>query len=114
MQHASDFSGRVAVVTGGSDGLGFDFCRALCEAGCEVYFCARNETRGAAAAAMLGPRAHFIRADLARPEDIANSVVFLSSDSLARHVTGQTIVIAGGMEGRQLWRPDEIDPTIAL
>jgi len=51
---------------------------------------------------------------IARPEDIANAAVFLSSDVLARHLTGQTLVIAGGMEGRQLWRPDEIDPTAAL
>ena len=71
MQYSDNFSGRVAVVTGGSDGLGFDFCRALCEANCAVYFCARDEPRGAAAAAALGPNAHFIRADLARPEDIA-------------------------------------------
>jgi 3-oxoacyl-[acyl-carrier protein] reductase len=48
---------------------------------------------------------------LARPEDIANAVVFLSSDSLARHITGQTMVIAGGMEGRCLWQPCEVDPT---
>jgi len=48
---------------------------------------------------------------IARPEDIANAVVYLSSDTLARHVTGQTLVIAGGMEGRLLWRPEEIDPS---
>jgi len=50
---------------------------------------------------------------LARPEDIANAAVFLSSDALARHITGQTLVIAGGMEGRLLWQPGEIDPRIA-
>lgn len=50
---------------------------------------------------------------IARPEDIANAVVFLSSDKLAGHITGQTLVIAGGMEGRTLWQPGEIDPTIA-
>lgn len=49
---------------------------------------------------------------LARPDDIANAAVFLSSDILARHITGQTLVIAGGMEGRVLWSPDEIDPGI--
>jgi len=47
---------------------------------------------------------------LARPEDIANAAVYLASDKLARHVTGQTLVIAGGMEGRQLWQAEEIDP----
>jgi 3-oxoacyl-[acyl-carrier protein] reductase len=50
---------------------------------------------------------------IARADDIANAVVYLASDKLARHVTGQTLVIAGGMEGRSLWSPQEIDPTIA-
>ena len=50
---------------------------------------------------------------IARPEDIAHAVVFLCSDRLARHITGQTLVVAGGMEGRWLWRPDEVDPAIA-
>jgi 3-oxoacyl-[acyl-carrier protein] reductase len=50
---------------------------------------------------------------IARPDDIANLVVFLSSDRLARHVTGQTVVVAGGMEGRWLWRPEEVDAGLA-
>jgi 3-oxoacyl-[acyl-carrier protein] reductase len=50
---------------------------------------------------------------IGRPEDMANAAVFLSSDTLARHITGQILVIAGGMEGRQLWHPSEIDPAIA-
>lgn len=50
---------------------------------------------------------------LGRPEDIANAAVFLASDRLARHITGQNVVIAGGMEGRSLWRPEEINPDIA-
>ena len=50
---------------------------------------------------------------IARPDDIANAAVFLSSDKLAGHIAGQTIVIAGGMEGRLLWQPGEIDPAIA-
>jgi 3-oxoacyl-[acyl-carrier protein] reductase len=49
---------------------------------------------------------------LARPEDIAHAAVFLSCDGLARHITGQTLVIAGGMEGRLLWQPEEINPTM--
>jgi len=49
---------------------------------------------------------------IARADDIANLAVFLSSDKLARHVTGQTILVAGGMEGRWLWQPEEVDPTI--
>jgi 3-oxoacyl-[acyl-carrier protein] reductase len=49
---------------------------------------------------------------LARPADIANAAVFLSSDVLARHITGQTLLVAGGMEGRLLWQPREVNPAI--
>ena len=45
-----------------------------------------------------------------RPEDIASSAVFLSSPRLAGHLTGQRLVASGGMEGRQLYTPDEVDP----
>lgn len=69
-QPSNEFVGRVAVVTGGSDGLGLDFCRALAEAGARVYFCSRNADRGEAAARKLGPQAHFVRADLADPAQI--------------------------------------------
>jgi 3-oxoacyl-[acyl-carrier protein] reductase len=51
---------------------------------------------------------------LARPEDIAHAAVFLSSDKLARHITGQVMVLAGGMEGRVLWESDEVNPGIVL
>jgi len=50
---------------------------------------------------------------LARPADVANAIVFLASDRLAGHVTGQTMVVAGGMEGRWLWPPVEIDVAVA-
>lgn len=49
---------------------------------------------------------------LARPADIAAATVFLASDTLARHITGQTLVVAGGMEGRLLWQPGEIDAAL--
>ena len=37
---------------------------------------------------------------IARPEDIAAQVVALASDTISGHVTGQVVVVAGGMEGR--------------
>jgi 3-oxoacyl-[acyl-carrier protein] reductase len=36
------------------------------------------------------------------PEDVARQVVALASDEISGHVTGQVIVVAGGMEGRVL------------
>jgi 3-oxoacyl-[acyl-carrier protein] reductase len=37
---------------------------------------------------------------VAEPEDVARQVVVLTSDELSGHVTGQVVVVAGGMEGR--------------
>lgn len=39
---------------------------------------------------------------VATPEDVARQVVVLSSDELSGHVTGQVVVVAGGMEGRTI------------
>src|SRR2546421_6470141 len=41
---------------------------------------------------------------IAEPEDVARQVVVLASDELSGHVTGQVVVVAGGMEGRLLHR----------
>ena len=37
---------------------------------------------------------------VATAEDVAAQVVVLGSDTLSGHVTGQVVVVAGGMEGR--------------
>src|SRR5918999_4061460 len=39
---------------------------------------------------------------VAQPDDVARQVVVLASDELSGHVTGQVMVVAGGMEGRVL------------
>lgn len=39
---------------------------------------------------------------IAQPEDVAAQVVVLASDVLSGHVTGQVVVVAGGMEGRTI------------
>lgn len=47
---------------------------------------------------------------IAAARDIAAACAFLLSPLAAAHATGQTLTLAGGMEGRLLWRRDEIDP----
>ena len=42
---------------------------------------------------------------VAQPEDVAAQVVVLASDVLSGHVSGQVVVVAGGMEGRTV-HPD--------
>jgi 3-oxoacyl-[acyl-carrier protein] reductase len=46
---------------------------------------------------------------IARADDIAKAAVWLCSPA-ARHVSGQSLTVAGGMEGRVLWQPGDIDP----
>ena len=46
---------------------------------------------------------------LARAKDIARAALFLCSPELARHVSGEVITVAGGMEGRVLWEPADVD-----
>ncbi len=47
---------------------------------------------------------------VADPEEIARSIVFLSSQRLASHITGEVLTVAGGMEGRLLHQKENIDP----
>lgn len=46
---------------------------------------------------------------IARAVDIARAAVMLSSPYASRHITGQVVTIAGGMEGRKLWDAGSVD-----
>ena len=46
---------------------------------------------------------------LGRAEDVARSAVLLSSPAASRHVSGEVLTIAGGMEGRLLWQESDVD-----
>jgi len=41
--------------------------------------------------------------------DVAAATVFLSSPTLSAHLSGVTLPVSGGMEGRVLWDPVDID-----
>ena len=45
----------------------------------------------------------------ATPEDIAKAVLFFAANELSGHVTGQTLFVSGGMEGRVLNSLDELE-----
>ncbi len=47
---------------------------------------------------------------MARAHDVAMAAVYLASSHLSGHVTGQVLTVSGGMEGRVLYPPEEIDP----
>ncbi len=53
-------------------------------------------------------------ARVASPADVARVIAGLASPRLSRHVTGEVITVAGGMEGRVLRERDAVDRSAAL
>jgi NAD(P)-dependent dehydrogenase (short-subunit alcohol dehydrogenase family) len=60
-----DLTGRTAVVTGASAGLGLETARALASAGAHVVLAVRDRARGAAAAVRIGGATEVATVDLA-------------------------------------------------
>jgi NAD(P)-dependent dehydrogenase (short-subunit alcohol dehydrogenase family) len=71
----TDLSGRRAIVTGGSSGIGTETARALASAGAEVTLAVRDTSAGGRAAASItaatGKAAHVRRLDLASQPSVA-------------------------------------------
>jgi NAD(P)-dependent dehydrogenase (short-subunit alcohol dehydrogenase family) len=69
-----DLTGRVALVTGGSKGLGKAMARGLAEAGADVVISSRHEGELRPALADIldrtGRRGHYVVADMAKREDV--------------------------------------------
>ena len=68
-----DFTGRVAIITGGTSGIGLAVARAIVRDGGSVVMAGRNSARGEAAAASAGAetgRAVFVKADVSRSADV--------------------------------------------
>lgn len=101
-------SGKVAVVTGGSKGIGRGIAEALVGAGANVVLCSRNEAEAAEAAGELtvrGPgRASGVAADVRRLDDVRRLIA-----AARNQYGGLDIFIANAGVGT--FDPiDEIDP----
>jgi NAD(P)-dependent dehydrogenase (short-subunit alcohol dehydrogenase family) len=68
--HAIDLAGRVAVVTGGSRGLGYALVQELLERGALVATCARGEEQLGRARRRLGGGLLAVPCDVADPEQV--------------------------------------------
>ncbi len=74
---------RIAVVTGGNRGIGFEACRQLAKAGMAVVLTARDPAKGEAAIARLksgGIDVQFQPLDVASPESIDNFARYAESE----------------------------------
>lgn len=74
MARPNEFADRVALVTGGSDGLGLHLVQTLTRLGCHVFFCSRRPPADDAFGPDQIEHAHHIRCDLADP-DAAKAMV---------------------------------------
>ncbi|KAL1980009.1 hypothetical protein VTN96DRAFT_4806 [Rasamsonia emersonii] len=48
---------------------------------------------------------------IAKPEDVARAMAFLASHRAAGHISGECLSVDGGMEGRLIWRENEVVKT---
>ncbi len=66
--------GKVAVVTGGTSGIGEATVRLFVEEGARVVLCGRSVESGEAIAGELGSAAVFVQADVTREDDIVRTI----------------------------------------
>jgi NAD(P)-dependent dehydrogenase (short-subunit alcohol dehydrogenase family) len=83
MTNPPDFSGRVAIVTGASRGLGLAAAQRLLERGASVAINVRDQTRAASAASLLGPAALAVGGDITAP-GVPESIVARTLERFGR------------------------------
>ncbi|WP_409183876.1 SDR family NAD(P)-dependent oxidoreductase [Amycolatopsis sp. VS8301801F10] len=108
----STFAGKVALVTGGTRGIGLATVRALAEAGATVVLTGRDETAAKETAASVGPSVSGRALDVTD----AKAVAALVKDVTKEHGRLDVAVAnAGIMEGGLLGmiRPDDVDRTLS-
>jgi len=69
-----DLSGKAALITGGSKGLGKSMARAFAQAGADIFICSRSESELKSAAAEIGAegsrRVEWLSVDMTEPEQV--------------------------------------------
>lgn len=113
MGFSFDLTGRTALVTGASSGLGTRFGRILAASGARVALGARREDRLAALAEEIGPKATAIRMDVAREADIIAG--FDAAEAALGPV--DTVIANAGVDGAGMATTiseEEIEATLAI
>ena len=98
-----DLSGKIALVTGGSSGIGTETSRALVNAGCEVYTPARRTDVALKELEGIVPKENVVEMDLAKPKSVQNFV-----DDFSKQVSKLDILInnAGVMACPEMRTPE--------
>lgn len=120
-----DLTGKTAIVTGGSQGIGFGIACTLAAYGCNVVITARTEQKVRDAEADLnenycnGGKALGITADSTKQEDVENVIrltveTFGQLDILVSNagISGPTALIVENREGRKEYSPEDFGNVI--
>ncbi|MBA4007910.1 MAG: short-chain dehydrogenase [Erythrobacter sp.] len=114
MTFSFDLSGRTALVTGASSGLGTRFGRILAGSGAKVALGARRADRLAALAAEIGPAAAAVTMDVAREADI---IAGFDAAEAAFGTPVDTVIANAGVDGAGMATTiseEEIEQTLAI
>jgi NAD(P)-dependent dehydrogenase (short-subunit alcohol dehydrogenase family) len=92
-QQSKRLAGKVAIITGGTSGIGEATVDLFVAEGAKVVLVGRNAAAGAAIVDRLGANAHFVAADVTKEAEIENAVA-----ETVRHFGGLDILFnnAGG------------------
>jgi NAD(P)-dependent dehydrogenase (short-subunit alcohol dehydrogenase family) len=72
--HSQNLNGKVAVVTGGSRGIGYAVAAALVADGASVVITGRDQSHLDEAVKQLGPKGHALRSDVGDPDQAAAAI----------------------------------------
>jgi NAD(P)-dependent dehydrogenase (short-subunit alcohol dehydrogenase family) len=100
-EEAKRLSGKVALVTGGSRGIGKAIAAAYASEGARVYICARNQESIARSVAEIrdqGGEAHGMSGDIGNPEDVNR----IAQGAIARYGVIDVLVNNASMLGPRL------------
>jgi NAD(P)-dependent dehydrogenase (short-subunit alcohol dehydrogenase family) len=114
MTFSFDLTGRTALITGASSGLGMRFGRILAASGANVALGARRADRLAALASEIGPQAAAIRMDVGREADIIAG--FDEADAIFGKAV-DTVIANAGVDGAGMATTiseEEIEHTLAI
>jgi len=114
MSFSFDLSGRTALVTGASSGLGTRFGRILAASGANVALGARRADRLAALASEIGPKAAAVPMDVAREADI---IAGFDAAEAAFGSPVDTVIANAGVDGAGMitaMAEEEIEQTLAI
>ena len=104
--HSTKHAGKIALVTGGSSGLGLATAKRLAREGAKVFVTGRRQAELEAAVADIGHGARAIRGDISSAADLANIVDIISTahgriDILFANAGGGEFAPLGGITEAQ-------------